>query len=121
MKLARHCIFSVLFVLAWKSANSAEMCINHNQLVQKITSETRASASGKPEFRIKRAEDGQSLVYWLDGNDNGRFYAATFNAKGCAILTDSGELRRFVFPKTAFNTGVFFEMDVFQPSFRTSR
>ncbi|MEM9279201.1 MAG: hypothetical protein AAGA76_11560 [Pseudomonadota bacterium] len=87
-------------------------CINHQGLVTLVKSEATAKDYGSPVFRVKRAVDGQSLVYWHFGEKTGSFYAVTFKTDGCAILTDEGSLRRFAFPKTAFNTGVFFELDV---------
>ena len=67
----------------------------------------------KPEFRITVQADGQALLYRRYGMDSRSFYAVTFWTDGCAILTDTGQPRRFVFPRSAYNTGVFEEMTPF--------
>lgn len=104
--------FFILFAFTTHSAaqeNSA--CITHQDLVRTIAKNLEPEKNKAPEFRINKADDGQSLVYWHTGGETGSFFAATFKSDGCAVLTSSGELRRFTFPKTAFNTGVFFEME----------
>ncbi|MEM7215185.1 MAG: hypothetical protein AAF423_06545 [Pseudomonadota bacterium] len=95
------------------SETSSE-CVDYKTLVGLIQSKAKLEDYDSPEFRIKRADDGQSLIYWHYGEKTGSFYAATFRTDGCAILTSKGDLRRFAFPKTAFNTGVFFELDVLE-------
>lgn len=92
-------------------ASAQNTCITHRNLVQQVLEKAQADKNQQPEFRINKADDGQSLIYWHTGGETGSFFAASFKPDGCAILTAMGELRRFTFPKTAFNTGVFFEMD----------
>lgn len=95
------------------SAQEDKSCITHQDLVQMLVEKLKPERDQALEFRINKAEDGQSLLYWHTGGSTGSFFATTFKSDGCAILTTTGEPRRFIFPKTAFNTGVFFEMDEF--------
>ncbi|MEM9330482.1 MAG: hypothetical protein AAGA53_04095 [Pseudomonadota bacterium] len=98
------------------NADTLNQCVKHPGLIKIVQLEATEKGHDSPKFRIKRAEDGQSLVYWHFGGRTGSFYAATFRTDGCAILTTSGTVRMFTFPKTAFNTGVFFELDVLETS-----
>ena len=104
-------IVTVLVFSGIANAQENQACITHQNLVQQINEKFQAQKDKTPEFRISKAQDGQSLLYWHLGGETGSFFAATFKKDGCAILTTNGELRRFTFPKTAFNTGVFFEME----------
>jgi len=99
-------------VLRTEPATAAADCITHQRLTQQIQVLAAKNGYGTPEFRIKRNPDGQALVYWHYGEITGLFYAVTFRANECAILTDAGKPRRFVFPKSAYNSGVFFELDL---------
>lgn len=116
MRLLEHVlisIFAALLISNTASAQDRNVCITHHDLVRSVLEKTLKDKNKSAEFRINRADDGQSLIYWHTGGRTGSFFAATFKSDGCGILRDSGELRRFIFPKTAFNTGVFFEMDKF--------
>lgn len=102
-----------LFFMISQAVGQENSCITHDDLVIQVYEKSKTNDKEKLEFRIKTADDGQSLIYWHTGGKTGSFFAATFKSNGCAILTKKGKLRRFTFPKTAFNTGVFFEMDEF--------
>ncbi len=104
-----------LAVTTQPSAQESNACITHQDLVRTVFEKLKQDKEKNktPEFRISNADDGQSLVYWHTGGRTGSFFAATFKSDGCAILTTEGKLRRFIFPKTAYNTGVFFELDEF--------
>ena len=92
-------------------------CITHKILIEEIYTNATNQTDETPEFRIAKTEDGQSLVYWHLGGENNSFNAVTFKTNGCAVLNPSGEIRKFIFPKTAFNTGVFFELDILETNF----
>jgi len=114
--------FSLLFMSAAvlygaTTAKAEETCIMHETLIRQIDSEALQDPEQKPEYRVTRADDGQSLIYWHYGGEKGRFFAVTFMSNGCAIMTDNGTPRKFTFPKTAYNTGVFFEMDIYKSKF----
>jgi len=98
-------------------AKAEDTCIMHETLIQQIDREALQEPEQKPEYRVTWSEDGQSLIYWHYGSEKGRFFAVTFMSDGCAIMTDKGTPRKFTFPKTAYNTGVFFEMDVYKSKF----
>lgn len=105
----------VLALTMQSAAQENNACITHQDLVRTVFEKLQQDKEENktPEFRISNADDGQSLVYWHTGGQTGSFFAATFKSDGCAVLTTEGKLRRFIFPKTAYNTGVFFELDEF--------
>lgn len=116
MTFLKQILILIAFVLALTTQTSAQennACITHQDLVRTVLKTFEQDKSKTPEFRISNADDGQSLVYWHTGGRTGSFFAATFKSDGCAVLTTEGKLRRFIFPKTAYNTGVFFELDEF--------
>lgn len=97
-------------------ASADRNCLTEDELAQLISEEAEADGYADTEFRITRQEDGQALLYWDHGGDTRSFYAVTIRANGCAVLTAKGNPRRFVFPKSAYNSGVFYEMDEFDPA-----
>lgn len=94
-------------------AGAGEACVSTASLARQVSQAARQRGVKRPEFRITRQEDGQALLYWRFGMDSRSFYAVTFRPDGCAVLTRSGQPRRFVFPRSGYNTGVFEEMAVF--------
>ena len=105
-------IFAGSSVLAHGVAAS-EKCSDKQSVARAIQMQAKVNGFGDPMFRIKRAADGQALLYWHYGDSFRSFYAVTFRANGCVILTDNGTPRRFIFPKSAYNSGVFAELDKF--------
>lgn len=97
--------------------NPDDQCITHEAVIEEVQLEADKDEHKSAEFRITKADDGQSLLYWHFGGRTGSFHAVSFNAKGCAIHGASGIMRKFIFPKTAYNTGVFFEMEVVNTEF----
>ncbi|MDH3742869.1 MAG: hypothetical protein OER56_14860 [Hyphomicrobiales bacterium] len=90
-----------------------EQCANKTSVARQVSDIAKLQGVEKPEFRVTEQEDGQALLYWRHGMDSRSFYAVTFRPDGCAVLTDAGRPRRFVFPRSAYNTGVFEEMAAF--------
>ncbi len=97
-------------------AYASEKCSDQQAVAREILMQAKVNGFGNPVFRIKRANDGQALLYWHHGDTSRSFYAVTFRANGCVILTESGKPRRFIFPKSAYNSGVFAELDKFELS-----
>ncbi|NNE23404.1 MAG: hypothetical protein HKN11_12425 [Rhizobiales bacterium] len=90
-----------------------DYCANRTSVARQISDIAELQGIEKPEFRITEQDDGQALLYWRHGMDARSFYAVTFRPNDCAVLTDAGRPRRFVFPRSAYNTGVFEEMAAF--------
>ena len=89
---------------------AGDKCLSKLLVAQQVNSTAKRHGLKRPEFRITRQADGQALLYWRHGMDARSFYAVTFRANGCAVLNRSGSIRRFVFPRSGYNTGVFEEM-----------
>lgn len=94
-------------------ASAKAKCSSKVSIAHLVAETAKRQGSGRPEFRITKQADGQALLYWRYGMDSRSFYAVTFRPDGCAVLTDAGQPRRFVFPRSAYNTGVFEEMAAF--------
>lgn len=93
------------------SLHAGETCLKHAKLTENIRIKAKLKGKGTPRFRIERDGSGQSIVYWDHGEAAKTFYGVTFRANGCAITLSNGLTRRYVFPKTRYNSGVFYEME----------
>ncbi len=107
-------VFVACLALPTPRPGASQSCADLQSVARQIKSYANSSGYGDPVFRIKRSDDGQALLYWHYGDKFKSFYAITFNATGCAVLVDGGKPRRFIFPKSAYNSGVFAELDEFE-------
>ena len=113
----RHALIGALIGQLFPLAQSgaAESCTSQHSVARQVILQAEREGPAVPVFRIARQSDGQAILYWDHGDHSKSFYAVTFRANGCAILTGKGNPRRFIFPKSAYNSGVFYEMDLFGP------
>ena len=117
MLLIRHIHGAVLLgfsLTTHPQASAAEVCSTRDAVARHVRTSAIERGFAAPVFKIQRQADGQALLYWDYGERSNSFYAVTFRADGCAVLTEQGSPRRFVFPKNRYNTGVFYEMDLFR-------
>ena len=96
------------------TASAEEACATRDAVARQVRDTALERGLAEPVFKIQRQDDGQALLYWDYGERSKAFYAVTFRADGCAVLTDRGNPRRFIFPKSRYNTGVFIEMELFR-------
>lgn len=113
MRLPLQVILIGATLAAFVPASAKEKCSSKKLVARQVAETAKRQGVGQPEFRITKQADGQALLYWRFGMDSRSFYAITFRPDGCAVLTDTGQPRRFVFPRSAYNTGVFEEMAAF--------
>lgn len=113
MRLLVQSVLICAMLAALVPVNAKEECSNKGSVARQVTETAKRQGLGQPEFRVTKQADGQALLYWRYGMDSRSFYAVTFRPDGCAVLTDAGQPRRFVFPRSAYNTGVFEEMAAF--------
>ena len=94
-------------------ASAKAKCSSKASVARQVAETAKQIGFMQPEFRYTKQADGQALLYWRFGMDSRSFYAVIFRSDGCAVLTKAGQPRRFVFPRSAYNTGVFEEMAAF--------
>jgi len=116
ISIARHALGGLVAGCLCPLAQSgaSEHCASQHSVAQHIAEQAELEGSVTPVFRIERQADGQAILYWDLGAHTQSFHSVTFRANGCAILTDRGSPRQFIFPKSAYNSGVFYEMDLFE-------